>query len=247
MKQILTLILFCSMTTGLFGQWSVEKNYKLEANEKLSLDFEYPEIVKISTWDKQEVQINARVLINGNDATEDFEISDRRNSGRLSVSSKLRNLNKYDRRNIIISDDDDDDKVSINSKGNSITIGKSGKNGKSYYNGTEIEIVVEVILPKNAVVDVQAKYGMVEVVDAPQEIEVWAKYGGADIKVDEASIRSLEASTDWGQIFSNLNSKLSVGGDDMIGKNMRARLSNNKGSSQVRVESEYGNVYLRKN
>ena len=74
MKNITTLLLlFLCASLSLAQQ--VEKNYPLANTEKLSLKFEYPELVKVSTWDKQEVQIVAKVLINGQDGSEDFVLS----------------------------------------------------------------------------------------------------------------------------------------------------------------------------
>jgi len=244
MKKIIIIFLLAISFSLVKGQ-NIEKSYQLGNNEKLSLEFEYPELVKISTWNKQEVLIKAKVLINNMDATEDFILSENRSSNQLVISSKLRNKDKYKNNYITVADDkDDDEPVTVNRNGKSITIGDKGK---TYYHGTQIEIVLEISLPKNAVVDVDAKYGMVEVLSAPKDLVVYAKYGGADVKIDEAGLKQLKASTSWGQIFSNLDSRLSVSGDDMLGKNMRAEFNGSKGANSVRVETEFGNVFLRKN
>lgn len=244
MKNIITLLFLAFCCSATLGQ-NIEKTYQLSANEKLSLDFEYPELVKISTWDKQEVLIKAKVLINNQDATEDFTLSENRSSNQLVISSHLKNKDKYENNYITVADDEDDDEsVIVSRSGKTITIGDKGKR---YYSGTRIEIEVEITLPKNAVVDVEAKYGMVEVLSAPKDLVVFAKYGGADVKIDEVGLKQLRATTSWGQIFSNLSSKLSITGDDMLGKSMRVEFDSSKGANSVRVESEYGNVFLRKN
>ena len=246
MKQIIILLL-CFLGTHLMGQNTFEKSYALNSSEKLTLDFEYPELVKISTWDKQEVVIKAKVIINGEENTEDFTIENKRTAGKLIISSRLKNLDKFKNNNIYVSrhdDDDDDQSVTMNRDGSTITIGK-GK--KSYRYGTEIDIVLEVFLPKSAQVEIDAKYGLVEVQSIPKELFIMAKFGGADVKISEQNVKSLKASTSWGQIFSNLSAKMSINGDDMPGKNMRAEYENNKGQESVRVESEFGHIYLRKN
>lgn len=244
MKQIITLFLLAISFSLVKGQ-NIEKSYQLGSNEKLSLEFEYPELVKISTWDKQEVLIKAKVLINNMDATEDFVLSENRSSNQLVISSRLKNKDKYKNNYVWVTSDEDDDKsVTVSRNGKNITVGNKGK---TYYNGTEIEIVLEITLPKNAMVDVEAKYGMVEVLSVPKDLAVYAKFGGADVKIDEVGLKQLRASTSWGQIFSNLNSKLAIKGDDMLGKNMRAEFDNSKGANSVRIETEFGNVFLRKN
>ena len=244
MKQIITILLFTISLSLVKGQ-NIEKSYSLGNNEKLSLEFEYPELVKISTWDKQEVLIKAKVLINNMDATEDFILSDKRSSNQLVISSRLKNMNKYKNNYVRVAHGkDDDESVTVSRNGKNITVGNKGK---TYYNGTEIEIVLEITLPKNARVDVEAKYGMVEVLSVPKDLAVYAKFGGADVKIDEVALKQLRASTSWGQIFSNLNSNLKLTGDDMLGKDMRAEFDNSGGANSVRIETEFGNVFLRKN
>ena len=244
MKNITTLLLLFLCTSLSLAQ-QVEKNYPLANTEKLSLKFEYPELVKVSTWDKQEVQIVAKVLINGQDGSEDFVLSPTRNSGQLTISSELKNLDSYKQNYVSVqSDSDEDESIIVSTDGSTYKIGKGSK---TYYNGTEIEVLLEVFLPENAHVEIDAKYGMVEVLSAPKQLNVHAKYGGADIKIKESALKNLYASTSWGQIFSNLSSKVSVAGDDMLGKSLVAEIDNASGVNSVKVQSEYGNVFLRKN
>lgn len=81
----------------------------------------------------------------------------------------------------------------------------------------------------------------------PKEFEVTAKFGGADIKVNELSIGNLQARTSWGQIYTNITKDFTMKGDDMIGKSMEAEYRNAQGNESVTVVSEFGNIYIRKN
>lgn len=244
MKNITTLVLLFLYTSLSLAQ-QVEKNYPLANTEKLSLKFEYPELVKVSTWDNQEVKIIAKVIINGQDGTKDFVLTEDRGSGELTISSELKNLDSYKRNYISVQGNSDNNESVIISRDGSTY--KIGKDSKTYFDGTEIEVQLEVMLPENALVEIDAKYGMVEVLSAPKQLNVHAKYGGADIKIKESALKNLHASTSWGQIFSNLSSKVSVGGDDMLGKSLVAEIDNASGVNSVKVQSEYGNVFLRKN
>lgn len=243
MKNITTLILLILCTSFSLAQ-QIEKTYPLANSEKLSLKFEYPELVKVSTWDKQEVQIKAKVLINGQDGSDDFVITENRKSGQLTVSSKLNNLDAYKGNYVTHAGDmPKGESITVNRNGKTITVGNSTK---TYYQGTEIEIELEVFLPKNAEVQIEAKYGIVEVLSAPKELDILAKFGGADVKVNESDLKSLWVSTSWGQVFSDLTSKMNIGGDDMLGKRMEVEIENSRGANSVKVESEFGNVFLRK-
>ncbi|MDZ7649610.1 MAG: hypothetical protein U5K54_21975 [Cytophagales bacterium] len=48
----------------LAAQSPVNKTYAVTAGENISLRFDYPELIKISTWDKNEISITGTVSIN---------------------------------------------------------------------------------------------------------------------------------------------------------------------------------------
>ncbi|WP_286755894.1 hypothetical protein [Roseivirga sp. UBA838] len=245
MKTIaITLALLC-ISGGLFGQSTLEKTYALGPQEKLALQFDYPQLIQLRTWNKQEVLIKARVFINGEEVRDDFKLLDSRKSGVLLIESQLENLDKYKSQYIFIDEDIEESKnVSIKRGGKTLVFG----NGKgSYHNGTRIDIELEVFVPKEGEVEVEARYGLVEVVEMPKMLEIVATYGGADVKVAEPSLKELEVSTSWGQIFSNLTSPIQVTGGERIGEQMVASYSASKGAESVRIKSKYGHIYLRNN
>ncbi len=249
-STILTLIGLCIITLTSYGQEEVvTESFPVKKSDKITLDFKYPELVQVKTWDKDEVQIKSTVYINGGQDNDSFELSTDRERGALRIKSKIKNLDKFKNTSYYIgrSDDDDDDHdgdVIISKNGTNVTIGKGGKRR---YNGVRVSVILEVMVPKGADLIVDAQYGMVEVIDLPSSINVEAKYGGADISLSESSIESLWAATSWGQIYANLSRKMDIGGNDMPGKEMTARIQNGRGNKSVKVDSEYGNVFLRKN
>ena len=241
MKQLITLILMGFALSQGQAQTEFVKSYPVQNINKVNFSFEYPELIKVETWDKQEVEITARVLINSGAEDDKFSISDKSKNGELYITSKLddiKNFRNYVRVN------DDDKVVRLNKNGSKIIVG--GKD-KGHYNGTEVEIELLVKLPKNLKVDMMAKFGIVEVISAPDDIHIEAKFGGVDLMVDEASLRSLTTSTSWGQIYSNLDAAIKVSGNDMPGQEMLAELQRSRGTKSIRAVSEFGNVYLRKN
>ena len=191
MKQLITLILMGFALSQGQAQTEFVKSYPVQNINKVNFSFEYPELIKVETWDKQEVEITARVLINSGEEDDKFSISDKSKNGELYITSKLddiKNFRNYVRVN------DDDKVVRLNKNGSKIIVG--GKD-KGHYNGTEVEIELLVKLPKNLKVDMMAKFGIVEVISAPDDIHIEAKFGGVDLMVDEASLRSLTTSTSW--------------------------------------------------
>ena len=238
------------MVFVLTGQAQEKKtqSYQLKGVDKISLQFEYPHVIKIKTWDKNEVQITSYLDINDGKDNENFVLKDKSRGSMLSIVSELKGLDRYNNVYMTGRDNDDkesdDDKVTITRNGRTIISGKKGRRGNR---GVEILIELEIYVPKNIPLEIDAKYGMVEVIDTPDELEIMAKYGGADLSIKESDLSYLSASTSWGQIFSNLNKKFKFKGSDMLGKEMRAEISGNNRGSIIKVETEYGNVFLRNN
>ena len=115
----------------------------------------------------------------------------------------------------------------------------------NYRNGVEIDIVVEVFVPENLDLKVFAKFGMVEINSIPNSIEVDAQFGGMDLTVNTNELKELDASTAWGQIYTDLDADFDMKGGEGLGKDMIARLSS-RGRKRVFLGTKFGNVYLRK-
>ncbi|MDB4448044.1 hypothetical protein N9223_00820 [bacterium] len=233
-STILTLIGLCLVTLAVNGQEEVvTKSFSVKESDKITLEFKYPELVQIKTWDKNEVQIKATLYINDGKDNDSFELTSEANRDGLMISSEIKGINKFKNTSYYIgrdSDDEDNEDVMITRNGTSLTIG-NGKPGS--HNGVRISVVLEVTVPQNADLSVDAQYGMVEVIDLPKILSIQAKYGGADITLAEASVESLWAATSWGQIYANLSQEMTIGGNDMLGKEMTARIEGGSGKKST--------------
>ena len=246
MKKLLYSLALVAFVSTAYGQTAIDETFDLKGIEALDLVFEYPELVKIKVWDKDEVRVTGSVDINAGQDDEDFELRANKNDGTLTIRSKIKNLGKH-KRTVIYSDDDDDDddenhNITITKNGTSVRYGSRNR----YSRGTNVSIVLEVTIPRQMEVMLDARYGMVEIVNSPEDMEVDATYGGVDITVDENASVDIAARTQWGQIYSNLKIPMKVGGNDMPGQWMKASASLKSGKNRLQVESQYGNVYLRK-
>jgi hypothetical protein len=86
---------------------------------------------------------------------------------------------------------------------------------------------------------------MVEVRDFNGPLKVDATYGGVDAAVVEKSTGELNAETNYGEIYSNLDVKF--GGGSSRQENFHTFVSAKPGSGPTYTfDSKYGNVYLRK-
>lgn len=247
-RSIIIILLFAVVVLTANAQKKISETFNASSVQNIDLFFEYPQIVKIQVWDGDQVKIEGSIEIHTGEFNDDFKLNSQTKGNTLSIRSKIENMDRYRNFTVYHDDDDDDNKgekksVTVSNNGTTINIGK-GKNRN--YNGFNIDIELVVTVPKNMVVNLEARYGLVEVLSSPQQMEVEAKYGGVDVSIGETGQLELEASTQWGQIYSNLQSSIKIDGDDAVGKWMKARLQSQNAKQMLRVESQYGNVYLRK-
>jgi hypothetical protein len=72
MRAILYMLLFVS--AGTLAQTNIEKTVAIPKGNTLVMVFDYPELIKIKTWDKQEVLIKGSVSINRGENDDAFEL-----------------------------------------------------------------------------------------------------------------------------------------------------------------------------
>jgi hypothetical protein len=109
--------------------------------------------------------------------------------------------------------------------------------------GVDMDILLEVKVPKNTEVKLESVYGMVEVKNYSGPLTVEATYGGVDVTVLEKTMGELIAETNYGQIYSNLDLKFSGTEFENFHTYVTAKPGN---GPKYSFESKYGNVYLRK-
>ena len=112
-------------------------------------------------------------------------------------------------------------------------------------NGVDMDIVIEIKIPRNFETRVESVYGMVEVKDFVGPLTVDATYGGVDAALLEKTTGELIAETNYGEIYTNLDIKFGGGQNRM--EDFHTYVSAKPGAGpRYDFESKYGNVYLRK-
>ena len=235
-------VILISLFTGvLAAQTPVNKNYPVSAGQKISLRFDYPELVKISTWDKNEISITGSVSINGGENDDAFELLQSASGNSISIENKIRNMKELPHRITIVRDGE---KITFKTKADYQKYCETnGRNFNQRSEGVDMDILLEIKVPKNIEVKLESVYGMVEVKNYTGPLTVEATYGGVDVTVQEKVTGELIAETNYGQIYSNLDLKFS--GTEF--ENFHTLVSAKLGSGpKYSFESKYGNVYLRK-
>jgi hypothetical protein len=240
MRTIIALIMIL-FTGVVYAQTPVNKTYPVKQGQQIALRFDFPELVKISTWDKNEISITGSVSINGGENDDAFELLESNSANIISIENKIRNLKELPHRITIVNKGE---KITFKTKADFQKYCEdNGKNFNTRSEGVDMDILLEVKVPKSAEVKLESAYGMVEVKNYNGPLTVEATYGGVDVAIQEKATGELKAETDFGQIYSNLDFKFSGSEFKDFHTEVYAKPGN---GPRYSFESKYGNVYLRK-
>lgn len=239
--RALIFILINFITVSLVAQTPVMKSFATTAGQKISLQFDYPELIKVSTWDKNEILITGTVSINGGESDSAFEIVQSVSGNTMTIENKINRLKDLPHR---ITVKRGEETMTFKSKQEFEKYSQqNGRNFDYMTQGVDMDIVLEIKVPRNMETKIEATYGMVEIRNFTGPLTVNATYGGVDAAVQANTTGELIAETGYGQIYSNLDLKLN--GSEF--KDFHTKVIANPGNGpRYSYESKYGNVYLRK-
>jgi hypothetical protein len=228
----------CALTFGAHAQTIFTRSYRAQPGQHLSFKFDYP-AVKISTWDKNEVSVTASVNINDHEYDGHFELQEQTKEGTLMISDTIWDLNNLPHRYTIVHND----KKTVYKTRQEYLDGQKSTGVKQSYEGTDIDITLEIKVPVHCTTTIHATYGIVELTDFNAPVTVDAPYGGIDATINTAYTGKLQATTRYGEIYSNLDMKLTRQNHQQYFNSITAE----PGTGPAYLfTSEYGKIYLRK-
>jgi len=240
MKKNLFLFLFL-VGTRAFSQTEVNKTIAFQQGQTITMHFDYPQLIKVSTWDKNEISITGTVTINGGENDDAFSLESYSSASELEITGKIKNLRELPHRITIWHDGQ---KMMFKTKADYRKYqDEHGRDYNSMNWGTDMDIFLVIKVPKNVETKVLSTYGTIEIKDFTGPLVAESTYGGVDAALTEKLVGDLKAETNYGQIYTNFNFKFSGGeyGDFHTVVNAKP------GSGpRYSFESKYGNVYLRK-
>ena len=240
MKLIFPLLL---LTLSSLAQTAINKSIPVSADQKINMHFDYPELVRVSTWDKNEISIQGSVSINGGENDDAFVLETSTSGNIVSIESRINGLKSLPQC------------ITVNQGGQKIVFktkadyrkycDANGKNFNSMSTGVDMDIILEIKVPQNVETRVESVYGMVEIKQFSGPLIVEATYGGVDAALQEKSTGEVTAETNFGQIYTNLDVKFRA--DNIREEDFHTYVSAKPGNGpRYSFESKYGNVYLRK-
>ena len=198
---------FLLIGTGLAAQTPVNKSIPVQSGQKIEMHFDYPELIRVSTWEKNEISIQGSVSINSGESDDAFELITSTAGNTVNVRNEIHNLKNLPQRITITRDGQ---KMVFKSKADYKKY--ADQNGKDYNmmsSGVDMDIHLEIKVPRNVETRVESVYGMVEVREFTGPLTVEATYGGVDAALAERSTGELIAETNYGHIYTNLELKFS--------------------------------------
>ncbi len=240
--KTLPLLLFIALTSQ--AQTPINKSIPIKAGQSVDFKFDYPEMIRLTTWDKNEISIQGTVSINDGENDEAFVLDVGSNGNSLDVRGRIKNMEDLPQRITIVRDGV---KTVFQNESEWRKFKKeSGKGNFQMMNkGVDMDIILEIKVPTGMKVSMVSVYGMVEVKDFKGPLSVEATYGGVDAALTESATGELVAETNYGHIYTDLNIKFD--NDKFRDEDFHMVVSAKPGSGpSYRFESPYGNVYLRR-
>lgn len=245
MKTKLFLLLLLAGTRA-YSQTEINKTIAFQQGQTITMHFDYPELIKVSTWDKNEISITGSVSINDGENDDAFSLESSTNGKEVSIEGEIRNLKSLPHRITIWHDGQ---KMMFKTKADYRKYQEEhGRDYNSMNWGTDFDIFLVIKVPKNVETKILSTYGTIEIKDFSGPLVAESTYGGVDAALTEKLVGELKAETNYGEIYTNFNFKFSGNGPDSYREGNFHTVVNAKPGSGPRYsfESKYGNVYLRK-
>ena len=85
-----------------YAQTPINKTVAVQPGQKIEMHFDYPELIRVSTWDKNEISIQGTVSINGGESDDAFELLTSTSGNVISIRNEIKNMKDLPQRITIV-------------------------------------------------------------------------------------------------------------------------------------------------
>lgn len=239
MRTFITTIL---TAVCLLAHSQTEIGVKFDTNgiSCVSMEFDYPQSIKVESWRGKDVNIKGTAMINGGKDDREFVLNGSISGDRLVLHGSIPELKKLQNPITAI---DGKDTMRFASKGEFESYRlSSGRKFDTVNMGPDISIWLHIQVPEQMPVSIASKYGFVEIIGTPILTEVNATYGGIEAFLDRKANRSLVLETNFGKIFADPSIKF----QSVINKDFHSKVQiQGSDGPETLLTSRYGNIYLK--
>lgn len=228
---------------AVFAQAELTRTIPVARGQRINMHFDYPDLVRVSTWDKNEISVQGTVSINNGENDDAFIFESTVSGNLVDIRSGIRDMKSLPQRITVVRDGQ---KMMFANKEELRKYREQHGAGYDMMSwGVDIEIELDIKVPLGTETRIESVYGMVEVKDFNGPLTVEATYGGVDAALAERATGEITAETNYGEIYTNLDVKF--GGTSSKSGDFHTFVSARPGTGpRYSFESKYGNVYLRK-
>ncbi|MCF2496885.1 DUF4097 domain-containing protein [Dyadobacter chenhuakuii] len=230
MKNRLLIIVLALLAGPLSAQKIIEKKLPYKEGQTANLNLKFADSIQVRYWDKQEVYVKIRAVINNNQLNDALLVTDRATSDEVIVEVGF------------------DDKLLRQGKaedcpGNNRS-SWNDKDGKQRYYLCK-EINYQVFLPRNAKLKLETIDGNIDIRGATTTVHAKTISGFVDMSWPKSKGISVALKTITGEVYSDfdIDFKNKKEKNPIVGYLLEGTL--NGGGPEVKLESISNDVYLR--
>ena len=246
-SRIIILLLFAPGFIS-FGQTAIQETFPTTRGEKVFLKFDEPHNVHISVYDGRDISYTGTVSINLGENDDHYELASTVSGDRTEIRSFIRDMKSLPQR-MRFNIDGEEYVVRASNWSDpqvkQLLEEKGRDNIRWVSHGPQIEIDVEVRVPRDIDLMVESKFGLVEMDGITSELAVTSKFGGVDLSVPNSGRYEFDIDCEWGEVFTNLDLVVPRTDKGIAIKAEEFIAQLNGGGKTVQVNSKHGNIYLR--
>lgn len=221
------LAILISSSNMAHSQKVIEKTYPVTNADEISLDFQFANEIKVTTWDKNEVYVKATVNINDNENNDKFSLNQKQRSTGIKIESEIEDLNDLHKSKRIVKENDE---------GRTII----------YDCSVNMDLFFEVKIPKNNKLEIETISGDIDIKGVESRMDIKTISGFIDLSLPSNYDADLELSTITGGMYSDFDfDQEETNGYYHYGKNELSKQLN-KGGTRIFLETISGDIFIRK-
>ncbi len=246
MKYILLLIFTASVPTHIHAQRQLDESIALQGATQVMLAIEDAQLIRIDTTPAKEVIITGAVSINAGQNDDAYQVSYRREAKKLIIEASVKDEKSLPQR-ITLHQDGQDYILNASNRQDSVVQQFIREKGGYDWMSTGVlkDIRLQIKVPATATLEVESKFGTVEVAQLTPSLQVECKFGDIEVHIDPKAAITLLTNAPFGTVYTNLDWDFKKEGTLTSFKKEKIEGTLNGGGIPLRLHARFGNVYLR--
>ncbi len=246
MKYTLLMVITLSALSYAHAQRQLDESIPLQGATQVVLAIEEANLISIDTTPSEEVIVAGTVSINAGLNNDAYQVSYRREAQKLIIQAALKDPDQLPQR-ITLHHNGQDYVLNASDRQDSVVQQFIREKGGYDWMSTGVlkDIKLQIKVPATASLQVESKFGTVEVAQLMSSLQVECKFGDIEVHIDPKAAISLLTNAPFGTVYTNLDWNFKKEGKLTSFKKEKIEGTLNGGGIPLRLHARFGNVYLR--